>query len=133
MLYYRNVKKDVASARWDFGKSLNMSMLQSFFEIGCDPALFEGLAISEEKELCEKYMGQFPVISISLKGVNGPDYKTARALMCSEIGREALRFHFLLESDKLSEQEKETYKQLITVDLQEKMFSPCLILYCWEA
>lgn len=101
-----------------------MSMLQSFFEIGCDPALFEGLAISEEKELCEKYMGQFPVISISLKGVNGPDYKTARALMCSEIGREALRFHFLLESDKLSEQEKETYKQLITVDFTgENVFS----------
>ena len=107
-----------------FGKSLNMSMLQTFFEIGCDPALFEGLAVSEEKELCEKYMGQFPVISISLKGVNGPDYKTARALMCSEIGREALRFHFLLESDKLSEQEKETYKQLITVDFTgENVFS----------
>lgn len=100
-----------------FGKSLNMSMLQTFFEIGCDPALFEGLAVSEEKELCEKYMGQFPVISISLKGVNGPDYETARALMCSEIGREALRFHFLLESDKLSEQEKETFKQLVAVDI----------------
>lgn len=100
-----------------FGKSLNMSMLQTFFEIGCDPALFEGLAVSEEKELCEKYMGQFPVISISLKGVNGPDYETARALMCSEIGREALRFYFLLESDKLSEQEKETFKQLVAVDI----------------
>ena len=73
-----------------FGKSLNMSMLQSFLEIGCDPAWFEGLAISGEKDLCERYMGQFPVISISLKSVNGPDYHTARALMCSVIGAKRL-------------------------------------------
>ena len=54
-----------------FGKSLNMSMLKCFFEVGTDPALFEGLKIMQEKELCEKYMGKFPVISISLKGVDG--------------------------------------------------------------
>ena len=54
-----------------FGKSLNMSMLQTFFEIGCDKTLFDGLKISEEKELCQEYMGQFPVISISLKSVEG--------------------------------------------------------------
>ena len=99
-----------------FGKSLNMSMLQSFLEIGCDPAWFEGLAISGEKDLCERYMGQFPVISISLKSVNGPDYHTARALMCSVIGSEALRFRFLLDSDKLSEEEKEIYRQMIMID-----------------
>lgn len=99
-----------------FGKSLNMSMLQSFLEIGCDPAWFEGLAISGEKDLCDRYMGQFPVISISLKSVNGPDYHTARALMCSVIGSEALRFRFLLDSDKLSEEEKEIYRQMIMID-----------------
>ena len=99
-----------------FGKSLNMSMLQSFLEIGCDPAWFEGLAISGEKDLCERYMGQFPVISISLKSVNGPDYHTARALMCSVIGSEALSFRFLLDSDKLSEEEKEIYRQMIMID-----------------
>ena len=55
-------------------------------------SLFDGLVISEEKELCDEYMGRFPVVSVSLKGVNGADYETARALMCSVIGREALRF-----------------------------------------
>ena len=58
-----------------FGKSLNMSMLKGFFETGSDPALFEGLKIMREKDLCEKYMGKFPVISISLKGVGGLNYK----------------------------------------------------------
>ena len=58
-----------------FGKSLNMSMLRSFFEIGADPELFRGLYISRKSALCEKYMGQFPVISISLKGVNASDLK----------------------------------------------------------
>lgn len=58
-----------------FGKSLNMNMLKTFFEIGCDKSVFEGLKISEEKELCDKYMGKFPVISISLKGIEGQDAK----------------------------------------------------------
>ena len=65
-----------------FGKSLNMSMLKAFLEIGCDKALFEGLAIAEEQELCEKYMGKFPVVSITLKGVNGADYASARSVVC---------------------------------------------------
>ncbi len=99
-----------------FGKSLNMSMLSNFFDIGCDSVLFDGLEISEEKELCEEYMGKFPVISISLKGVSGADFTTARAMMCSIIGNEALRFHFLLESDKLNDSEKMLYKQMISVD-----------------
>ena len=60
-----------------FGKTLNMSMLKCFFEIGMDPALFDGLNIMQEKELCEKYMGKFPVISISLKSVDGLDFQTA--------------------------------------------------------
>lgn len=98
-----------------FGKSLNMNTLKYFFSYGCDPKLFDGLAISEETELCEKYMGKFPVISITLKNVEARDYKGAFASLCTVIGREALRFRFLLESERLSEEEKQQYARLITV------------------
>lgn len=99
-----------------FGKSLNMSMLKCFFEIGCDGKMFDGLEISKDKGFCEKYMGRYPVILISLKGVNGADYSTARALLCSVIGNEAMRFQFLLHDDRLSEIEKALYKQIVNVD-----------------
>lgn len=99
-----------------FGKSLNMSMLQHFFEPECERALFEGLKIAKEEALCEAYMGQFPVVSVTLKGVSGKNYEAARNMMCSVIGREAMRFQFLLESDRLSETDKKLYRQLITVD-----------------
>ena len=99
-----------------FGKSLTVSMLKYFFETGCDSGLFDGLSVSKETDLCERYMGKFPVISVSLKGVNGADYGTARSLMCSVIGSEAMRFQFLLEGDALSEREKERYRQLIAAD-----------------
>lgn len=99
-----------------FGKSLNMSMLKSFFETGSDPALFDGLEISKEKSLCEKYMGKFPVISVSMKSVDGSDYGSARSLLRSVIGKEAMRFRFLLKSDALSPEDKELYRQLINVD-----------------
>lgn len=98
-----------------FGKSLNMSMLKAFFEIGCDRALFEGLNIMKDPGLCDAWMGKYPVISISLKSVNGNDYDTACSMMASVIGREALRFQFLLESDRLTDVEKSLYSQLITV------------------
>ena len=75
-----------------FGKSLNMSMLKAFFEIGGDPALFKGLKITERKELCEKYMGQFPVISISLKSVEGLDFEAAKKAVKDILGEEAGRF-----------------------------------------
>ena len=84
-----------------FGKSLNMSMLKCFFEIGRDPALFEGLKIMQEKELCERYMGKFPVISISLKSVDGLKYDSAVAALRTVIGNEAGRFRFLRDSAKL--------------------------------
>lgn len=74
-----------------FGKSLNMSMLKSFFETGCDTELFDGLDIFRETLLCKEYMGKFPVISIILKGINGADYATARSLLCSVIGYEAVK------------------------------------------
>lgn len=98
-----------------FGKSLNMSMLKSFFEIGCRQSLFENLAISEEKDLCEAYMGKFPVISISLKSVSGHDYDTARALLSQLIGNEAMRFQFLLDSESLTERERKQYEALINI------------------
>ena len=79
-----------------FGKTLTMSMLKVFFEIGRDKSLFEGLKISQEKELCEEYMGQFPVISITLKSVDGANYSEAIAALRSIIGSEAMRFHFLI-------------------------------------
>lgn len=98
-----------------FGKSLNMSMLKYFFEYGCDSGLFEGLEIAKEQELCEKYMGKFPVVSITLKGINADSYEAARGMLCSVIGKEALRFQFLLESGELSEREKAQYQQLVEV------------------
>ncbi len=98
-----------------FGKSLNMSMLKAFFAYGCKPALFEGLEIAKDRELCEQYMGKFPVISITLKGVEYMNFETARAALCSVVGGEALHFSFLAESDRLSEQEREKYRSLVKV------------------
>ena len=98
-----------------FGKSLNMSMLKAFFEIGGDSALFEGLKISEKKELCEKYMGQFPVISISLKSVEGLSFEAAKKALKDILGVEAGRFYFLTQSSKLTNEEIESYKALLRV------------------
>ena len=98
-----------------FGKSLNMSMMKAFFEIGASPALFKGLKISERKELCEKYMGQFPVISISLKSVEGLDFEAAKKALKDILGEEAGRFYFLTQSSKLTNEEIESYKALLRV------------------
>ena len=107
-----------------FGKSLNMSMLKSFFEIGGDKALFDGLDILKEEELCEKYMGKFPVMWISLKSVEGPNYQAACGALRSVIGMEALRFRFLADSSKLSAEERMMYLQLIKVSQdQESVFA----------
>ena len=93
-----------------FGKSLNMSMLQAFFETGCDEELFRGLKISQDRELCQKYMGQFPVISVSLKNIEGARYQDAVEALRNVIGLEAMRFSFLADSDRLTDSEKELYK-----------------------
>ena len=98
-----------------FGKTLNMSMLKCFFETGKDPALFEGLKIMQEKDLCEKYMGKFPVISISLKSVDGLNFESASVALRTVIGNEAGRFRFLRNSDRLTNDEKEAYAQLTEV------------------
>lgn len=99
-----------------FGKSLNMSMLKAFFEIGNDAGLFEGLKIAENKEFCEKYMGKFPVISISLKNVEGLSFEAAKKSLKDTLGVEARRFYFLAQSINLTDEEKESYKALIGVD-----------------
>ena len=98
-----------------FGKSLNMDMLQSFFELGCDKNLFEDLSIAEESDLCEQYMGKYPVISISLKGVDGSSFEAARAALKIIIGNEAMRFQFLKQSDRLTNEEKRIYNRLIAI------------------
>lgn len=92
-----------------FGKTLNMSMLRSFFEIGTDKTLFDGLYISSKKELCEKYMGQFPVIFLSLKNVEGLTYQDAKQRFMYLVAKEAKCFSFLLESPKLTDDEKRQY------------------------
>lgn len=100
-----------------FGKSLNMSMLKSFFEIGCDPSLFEGLNISKEIDLCEKFMGKFPVIFISLKGVNAGNFSDARDLIQKSIQEEARRFQFLLESTQLTPVDKQLFSDILKKDI----------------
>ena len=99
-----------------FGKTLNMSMLKCFFEIGTDKSLFDGLKIAENKELCAEYQGQFPVIFISLKSVDGLTFEAAAAALRTVIGREASRFQFLRDSDKLTKEDREWYESLIHVD-----------------
>lgn len=99
-----------------FGKTLNMSMLKYFFETGSDPALFEELEISGEKNLCVEYMGKFPVISITLKGATGENFAEAKNMLRNIIGNEAMRFQFLVQSDCLTEIERKRYKALIDID-----------------
>ena len=95
-----------------FGKTLNMSMLRYFFEIGTDRRLFDGLYISQNKQLCEEYLGKFPVIFLSLKGVDGLTFEKAKAKLVRLLALEAERFDFLKDSDKLTDNEKERYRAL---------------------
>lgn len=105
-----------------FGKTLNMSMFKYFFEVGSDIMLsdngtiFDGLEISGEKELCEEYMGKFPVISITLKGATGENFEEAKIMLRRIIGKEAMRFRFLMESDKIDDTERSQYEALIGMD-----------------
>lgn len=99
-----------------FGKTLNMSMLKSFFEIGTDKSLFDGLYISGNKELCEEYMGKYPVVFLSLKSVEGTSFDEARYRIIELISREAERFKFLKDSEGLSENDKNRYNAIISVN-----------------
>lgn len=106
-----------------FGKTLTMSMMKSFFEIGCDKSLFHGLEISKEKELCEEYMGQFPVVSLSLKGVEALDFDTACRMLSRIINEEARRLQFLLESERLTDIDKDNFSGLLKKDMDIDMLS----------
>ena len=96
-----------------FGKTLNMSMLKSFFEIGGDKSIFDGLVVSNDKVICDRFMGQYPVVFISLKGVDGLDFKTAYEALCQIIVDEAARLRFLVDSDKIADDEKKFLEKFI--------------------
>lgn len=102
-----------------FGKSLNMSMLKCFFELGTDKKLFSKLKISEETALCEEYMGKYPVISISLKGMNAGNYEKALEMAVEVIRSEARRFQYLLDSERLTSYDKEAFIALLQEDMKE--------------
>lgn len=111
-----------------FGKSLNMSMLKSFFEIDAKKELFDGLAISGEHALCEGYMGKFPVISVTFKGIEGADFQTARGMLRYELKREAERYQFLADSDRLTETDKLNYFELLRLETQETVMVSLALL-----
>mgnify|MGYP004520663137 FL=1 len=96
-----------------FGKSLNMSMLRYFFEIGTDKTLFDGLHIMQRKDLCDEYMGRFPVVFLTLKGVDGLTFEKAKNKLIKIVALEAERFIFLKNSDKLTDNEKQRYCALV--------------------
>ncbi len=102
-----------------FGKTLNMSMLQHFFEIGTDPKLFQGLSISKNNELCEKHMGRYPVVSISLKSIHADSYAKAKAQLIKLVNREARRVQFLLDSDRLTAVDKALFSELLDREMEE--------------
>ena len=116
-----------------FGKTLNMSMLKCFFEIGTDKSLFDGLRVSEEKELCEKYMGQYPVVFVSLKDVDGLTFEDAYDMLREIIRKECVRLQFLMDSDALTDAEKEPMKRLLgnrpeRVDIKNSLALLCALL-----
>lgn len=102
-----------------FGKTLNMSMLQHFFEIGTYPKFFQGLSISKNNELCEKHMGKYPVVSISLKSIHADSYAKAKAQLIKLVNREARRVQFLLDSDRLTAVDKALFSELLDREMEE--------------
>lgn len=117
-----------------FGKTLNMSMLKSFFEIGADRTLFDGLAISRETGLCEAYMGKFPVVFVSLKGVDGLTFEDAYGMLRRILRSEVFRLSFLAESKKVLDKEKAAFKRFLNEqdtldDVQESLKMLSSLLY----
>ena len=105
-----------------FGKSLNMSMLEQFFSLNGKPELFEELQIMGEPELCQKYMGQYPVISLSLKGINAVSYETAFKIAVRGINESAAMVDYLEQSERLTKNDKESYRELLKRDMDEAEF-----------
>lgn len=108
-----------------FGKTLNMSMLKSFFEVGADGGLFDGLYISSCKDLCDKYLGKYPVIFITLKGAEGRNYEEALYSLIELVRNEVMRFSFLKDDGKLDEEERASYKTLVS--MKDVEFSSALV------
>ena len=96
-----------------FGKTLNMSMLKSFFEIGTDKTLFDGLYISGNKVLCDEHMGKYPVIFLSFKGVDGLDFTTARRMLCAILKDELDRHYYLKTSDVLTDEDRTLFTKML--------------------
>ena len=111
-----------------FGKTLNMNMLKSFFSIHCKKALFDGMKIVKEKELCEKYMGKFPVILISLKGIEAMNYEDAFHTAVQLLNRTASEFDYLEKSDILSEEDKVAFKQLLDTNMNTATLMSSLLM-----
>ena len=109
-----------------FGKTLNMSMLEHFFSLNGDKSIFDGLEISKETELCEEYMGKYPVVSISLKGIDAPDFEMAFQMGARTVRRAASKVQYLLESDALSENDKLEYRSLLNSSMDESAFCDSL-------
>ena len=117
-----------------FGKTLNMSMLKCFFEIGTDASLFDGLAIAREKDLCEEYLGKCPVISLTLKGVDGPNFESAYNALRSALRGEVARLRFLLESAAVNEADKQPLERFLREqdtreDVLDSLKTLCALLY----
>ncbi|MDO4387122.1 MAG: AAA family ATPase, partial [Clostridia bacterium] len=113
-----------------FGKTLNMSMLKCFFEIGTDKSLFDGLAVSKEKALCEKYMGKYPVVFVSLKDVDGLTFETAYQSLCQLLVAETTRLCFLQESDRLAANEKAFINRMLHEQYTEMDIRGSLKMLC---
>ena len=111
-----------------FGKTLNMSMLENFFSLDGDKSIFDGLEISKETALCEEYMGKYPVVSISLKGIDAWSYETAYQMAVRVIIDAAAKFYFLLDSEKLNAHDKAEYQKLLNDTMNEGMFGSSLKL-----
>ena len=110
-----------------FGKSLNMSMLKNFFEIGTDAALFDGLHISKNTQMCEKYMGKYPVIAVSLKGVDAATYEEAFDQLVDIMNNNAAEFSFLQNSDSLTDYEKERFIKLLDDQMNQKIMGSSML------
>lgn len=103
-----------------FGKTLNMSMLRHFFSIGCDRSLFDGLQIMESEQLCEEYMGRYPVLSLSLKGVVGENYETARGMLVRLVNEETYQIRQSMEEERLSGYQKDALDRLMEHEMSDE-------------
>ena len=111
-----------------FGKSLNMSMLKCFFELDGNKEIFKGLEIMKESELCEEYMGKFPVISMSLKDIDAESYETAFEMAAMLVNEEAGRHYYLMDSEKLTWNEKQAFSELLERKMEKSVLSGSLKL-----